>query len=127
MYGGAFCGSLLFIFPPRLCRGGNIKMGGCHRRPPPPPYMCVVLILNIYFVFVSCSLIAKTSERHVFIYLLLYFSDPFLLLNKRINHSIRKERKRKRRFLVTPLSALQTTDYTHNMLLNMQIRKTERS
>ena len=39
-----------------------------------------VLILNIhivYFVFVSCPLITRTSERHVFIYLLLYFSGPF--------------------------------------------------
>ena len=33
-----------------------------------------VLILNmVYFVFVSCALITRTSERHVFIYLLLYF------------------------------------------------------
>ena len=54
-----------------------------------------VLILNIvYFVFVSCALITRTSGRHVFIYLLLYFSDPFLLLNKRINHSIREEKKK---------------------------------
>ena len=98
-----------------------------------------VLILNIvYFVFVSCALITRTSGRHVFIYLLLYFSDPLLLLNKRINHSIREEKKKKKRqkkkkknpvtrFLVTPFTRYAVTHftggYTHNMLLNMQILK----
>ena len=86
-------------------------------------------------VFVSCALITRTSGRHVFIYLLLYFSDPFLLLNKRINHSIREEKKngKKRKIPlrgfslrglpVTPLRVLLATGYTHNMLLNMQILK----
>ena len=96
------------------------------------------LILNIvYFVFVSCALITRTSGCHVFIYHLLYFSGPFLLLNKRINHSIREEKKKTakkkkkillrgfslRRLPVTPLRVLLATGYTHNMLLNMQILK----
>ena len=95
----------------------------------------------MYFVFVSCALITRTSGRHVFIYLLLYFSDPFLLLNRRINHNIREEKKKTakktakkkkkipsrgfslRRLPVTPLRVLLATGYTHNMLLNMQILK----
>ena len=77
-------------------------------------------MLNISFVFVSCPLITRTSDCHVFIYLLLHFSDK-----KKINHSIRKKKIRQKKIPLrgfgTPLCVLLTTGYTHNMLLNMQI------
>ena len=84
-------------------------------------------------MFVSCPLITRTSERHVFIYLLLYFSGPFLLLNKTKKNTPSEEKKKKKkkkktakenpvtRFLVTPLRGY--AGYTDNMLLNMQILK----
>ena len=72
----------------------------------------------------------------MFSYTFYCISDPFLLLNKKINHSIREEEKKKngkkkipsrgfslRRLPVTPLRVLLATGYTHNMLLNMQILK----
>ena len=74
----------------------------------------------------------------MFSYTFYCISDPFLLLNKKINHSIREKKKKKTakrnpvtRFLVTPLCRLPVTPlrvllatgYTHNMLLNMQILK----
>ena len=97
-----------------------------------------VLILNIhvvFFVFVSCPLITRTSERHVFMYLLLYFSGPFLSLNKKTKSTTASEKRRKKKsryagsryvimpLPVTPLRVLLATGYTHNMLLNMQILK----
>ena len=61
------------------------------------------------------------------IYLLLYFSDPFLLLNKRINHGIREEKKqtakkKKKKPLrgfslpVTPFTRYAVTRFTGNRL-----------
>ena len=102
-----------------------------------------VLILNIhvvFLVFVSCPLITRTSERHVSIYLLLYFSGPFLSLNKKTKSTTASEKREKKnavtRFLVTPLRryavtplpvtplrVLLATGYTHNMLFSMQILK----
>ena len=79
-------------------------------------------------MYVSCALITRTSGRHVFIYLLLYFSDPFLLLNRRINHSIREEKKKTAKktakkkknpvtqFLVTPFTRYAVTRFTGNRL-----------
>ena len=82
-----------------------------------------VLILNIhivFLVFLSCPLITRTSERHVFIYLLLYFSGPFLSLNKKTKS--KKKKNAVTRFLVTPLPVtplrvLLATGYTHMQIL----------
>ena len=57
------------------------------------------------------SLELNDLVTHVFIYLLLYFSDPFLLLNKRINHGIREEKKQTAKKKKNPLRGFSLRRY----------------